>query len=108
MRLNYLFVYGTLKPDGGAGYYLDRIHGVWSDAYCYGDWIKDINLRYPVISLHRNVEKIKGKLFFSKQLKNILRKIDAYEGSEYTRSITNVYLKDGSSAKSYVYEAHHK
>ena len=50
-------------------------------------------------------KKIKGKLFFSKQLKNILRQIDTYEGSEYKRSITNVYFKDGSSVESYIYEA---
>jgi len=105
MTINYLFVYGTLKPRDKAGYYLNRIHGTWSDAYCYGNWIKNVDIGYPVISLDNNGEKIKGKLFFSKQLKNILRQIDTYEGGEYKRSITNVYLKDGSSVKSYIYEA---
>ena len=105
MTINYLFVYGTLKPGSEAYYYLARIHGIWSDAYCYGNWVKDTNIGYPVISPDDNGEKIKGKLFFSKQLKNILRQIDTYEGGEYKRSITNVYLKDGSSVKSYIYEA---
>ena len=105
MTINYLFVYGTLKPRDKAGYYLNRIHGTWCDAYCYGNWIKNVDIGYPVISLDNNGEKIKGKLFFSKQLKNILRQIDTYEGTEYKRSITNVYLKDGSSVKSYIYEA---
>ena len=105
MTINYLFVYGTLKPGSEAHYYLARIHGIWSDAYCYGNWIKHTNIGYPVISLDDNGVKIKGKLFFSKQLKNILRQIDTYEGTEYKRSITNAYLKDGSSVKSYIYEA---
>ena len=105
MTINYLFVYGTLKPGSEAHYYLARIHGIWSDAYCYGNWIKHTNIGYPVISLDDNGVKIKGKLFFSKQLKNILRQIDTYEGTEYKRSITNVYFKDGSSVKSYIYEA---
>ena len=105
MRIDYLFVYSSLKPGGEAGYYLDRIHGIWSNAYCYGNWTKNIDIGYPVISLNNNGEKIKGKLFFSKQLKNILYEIDAYEGSEYKRSITKVYLKDGSSVESYIYEA---
>ena len=51
MTINYLFVYGTLKPRDEAGYYLNRIHGTWSDAYCYGNWIKNVDIGYPVISL---------------------------------------------------------
>ena len=106
MTVNYLFVYGTLKPGGEAHYYLARMHGIWSDAYCYGNWVKDSNIGYPVISLDDNGEKIKGKLFFSKQLKNVIYEIDKYEGSKYKRSVTNVYLDNGSSVKSYVYEAY--
>ena len=75
MTINYLFVYGTLKPGKLRHYYLNRIHGTWSDAYCYGNWINNIDIGYPVISLDNNGEKIKGKLFFSKQLKNILRQL---------------------------------
>ena len=76
MTINYLFVYGTLKPGGEAHYYLGRMHGIWSDAYCYGNWVKGTDIGYPVISLDDNGEKIKGKLFFSKQLKNVICEID--------------------------------
>lgn len=106
MRINYLFVYGTLKPGGEADYYLDRIHGKWSNAYCYGNWVKHTDIGYPIISLDDNGEKIKGKLFFSKQLKNIIYEIDKYEGSKYKRVVTTIYLENGSSVKSYVYEAY--
>ena len=34
---------------------------------------------------------------FSKQLKNIICEIDKYEGSKYKRSVTTVYLDNGSS-----------
>lgn len=108
MRINYLFVYGTLKPGGEADYYLDRIHGTWSNAYCYGNWMNNIDIGYPVISLNNNGEIIKGKLFFSKQLENIICEIDKYEGIEYKRSTTKVYLEDGLSVESYVYETRSK
>ena len=106
MTINYLFVYGTLKPGSEAHYYLARMHGIWSDAYCYGNWVKDTNIGYPVISLIDSGKKIKGKLFFSKQLKNIIYEIDKYEGSKYKRVVTTIYLDNGSSVKSYVYEAY--
>ena len=106
MTINYLFVYGTLKPGSEAFYYFARIHGIWSVAYCYGNWVKDTKIGYPVISLDDNGVKIKGKLFFSKQLKNIIYEIDKYEGSQYKRSVTTVYLDNESSVKSYVYEAY--
>ena len=51
-------------------------------------------------------DDLQGKLFFSKQLKNIIYEIDKYEGSQYKRSVTTVYLDNGSSVKSFVYEAY--
>ena len=35
MTINYLFVYGTLKPGGEAHYYLANARDL-EDAYCYG------------------------------------------------------------------------
>ena len=31
MMINYLFVYGTLKPGGEANHYFDQIQGSWFD-----------------------------------------------------------------------------
>ena len=41
MTINYLFVYGTLKPGYEAHHFFDQIPGTWSDAYCFGNWIDD-------------------------------------------------------------------
>ena len=67
--------------------------------------IAHTDIGYPIISLNDNGEKIKGKLFF-KAIKNIICEIDKYEGSKYKRSVTTVYLDNGSSVKSFVYEAY--
>ena len=104
MTINYLFVYGTLKPGSEAYYYLARIHGIWSDAYCYGNWIKHTNIGNPVISLDTNGVKIEGKLFYSKQLQNIIKEIDEYEGEEYERVITKIHPNNGPPVKAFIYE----
>tara|TARA_B100000963_G_scaffold357876_1_gene381090 strand:- start:1658 stop:1984 length:327 start_codon:yes stop_codon:yes gene_type:complete len=104
MMINYLFVYGTLKPGGEANHYFDQIQGSWFDAYCFGNWVDDIDIGYPIISLNKNGEKIEGKLFYSNQLKNIIKKIDEYEGEEYKRVIAKIHLFNGSLVKAFVYE----
>lgn len=104
MNINALFTYGTLKPGEEAEHYLNKIKGSWCNAYTIGRWIKDSGIGYPVIKLDSNGEKISGKLFSSDKLESIIKSLDIYEGSEYKRSITNVYLEDGSKQKAYVYE----
>lgn len=104
MTVNYLFVYGTLKPGGEAHHFFDRISGSWSDAFCFGNWIDDIDIGYPIISLDTKGEKIEGKLFQSNELKKIIKKIDKYEGAEYKRAVAKIYLHNGSSVKAYIYE----
>ena len=108
MRINYLFVYGTLKPGREANHYFDQIQGLWLDAYCFGNWVNDIDSGYPIISLNKNGKKIEGKLFHSNQLKNIIKEIDKYEGEEYKRVITKIYLYNGSSVKAFIYEKKNK
>tara|TARA_X000000950_G_scaffold245972_1_gene303099 strand:- start:126 stop:452 length:327 start_codon:yes stop_codon:yes gene_type:complete len=104
MRIKYLFVYGSLKPGEKAHHYFDQIQGIWCDAYCFGNWIDDIDIGYPIISLDTNGEKIEGKLFHSNQLQNIIKEIDQYEGEEYKRVITKIYLNNGSSLEAFIYE----
>ena len=104
MTINYLFVYGTLKPGGEAHHFFDQIPGSWSDAYCFGNWISDIDIGYPIISLDTNGEKIDGKLFYSKQLQNIIKEIDEYEGEEYKRVTAKIHLNNGTSVQAFIYE----
>ncbi len=104
MTINYLFVYGTLKPGYEAHHFFDQIPGTWSDAYCFGNWIDDNDIGYPIISLDTKGEKIRGKLFHSNKLKNIIKKIDEYEGEEYKRVIAKIHLNKRSSVQAFVYE----
>ena len=74
------------------------------DAYVYGDFVNEMNISYPIIQLNENGEKILGQLFYSEELMKIIKSIDEYEGEEYKRVVTNVYLKDGAQKQAFVYE----
>ena len=74
------------------------------DAHVYGDFVTDMNISYPIIQLNENGEKILGQLFYSEELMKIIKSIDEYEGEEYKRVVTNVYLKDGTQKQAFVYE----
>ena len=102
--LNYLFCYGTLKPGEEAHHLFQSIKGSWMDAYVYGDFVTDMNIGYPIIQLNENGEKILGQLFYSEELMKIIKSLDDYEGREYQRVVTNVYLNDGTQKQAFVYE----
>lgn len=73
------------------------------DAYVYGDFVKEMNIDYPMIQLNENGEKISGQLFYSDELMKIIKSLDDYEGKEYQRVETNVYLYDGTQKQAFVY-----
>jgi gamma-glutamylcyclotransferase (GGCT)/AIG2-like uncharacterized protein YtfP len=102
--LNYLFCYGTLKPGEEAHSLFKSIKGSWMDAYVYGDFVKDMNIDYPMIQLNENGDKILGQLFYSDELMKIIKSLDDYEGEEYQRVVTNVYLNDSTLKQAFVYE----
>ena len=102
-KVNALFTYGTLQPGEVAEHYLNQISGTWHDAYVYGKCIKNLDIDYPIIKLDLEGEKIMGKLFCTNELSNIIEDIDAYEGDKYKRLITDVYVKNGSKQRAYVY-----
>ena len=102
--MDYLFTYGTLKPGNEANHFLKSINGTWFDGYVLGNWIKNSEIKYPIIELNEKGEKIFGKLFFSNQLSQIIDSLDDYEGEEYQRVVTNVYLNDGTQKQAFVYE----
>ena len=102
--MNCLFTYGTLKPGNEANHFLNSINGTWFDGYVLGNWITDSEIKYPIIELNEKGDKIFGKLFFSNQLSQIIDSLDDYEGEEYQRVVTNVYLNDGIQKQAFVYE----
>ena len=74
------------------------------DAYVYGDFVNEMNISYPIIQLIENGDKILGQLFYSDELMKIIKSLDDYEGEEYQRVVTNVYLNDGTQKQAFVYE----
>ena len=47
-------------------------------------------------------------IFQSKNLENYIKKIDEFEGNNYKRVISKVFLKNGSKINSYLYEINRK
>ncbi len=109
--LQALFVYGTLAPGKGHEHFLRPLPGHWQDAAIRG-WHFPEGLKptrgYPVVYLDDDylgdrAEKIPGKIFFSRRLDSIWKKLDEFEGEGYTRVVTRARLKSGSCVDAYVY-----
>ena len=49
-------------------------------------------------------DQIKGWLLESDELDRNWKMLDEFEGEEYKRSVTDIYLEDGSIKKAYIYE----
>ena len=99
MTIKALFVYGSLLPGAENEKYLKHIKGSWTKAYVYGE-----HIGYPAIKLNEKGDKILGQLFYSDALMKIIKSVDEYEGEEYQRVVTNVYLNDGTQKQAFVYE----
>ena len=109
--LQALFVYGTLAPGKENEHFLKPLLGRWQDAAIKG-WHFPTGLKptrgYPVVYiddgyLGDRAENIPGKIFFSRQLNSIWKKLDKFEGEGYTRVITRARLKSGNYVDAYVY-----
>ena len=107
MIINSLFVYGSLQPGAANENYLNHIKGTWKQGYVLGNLISKgwgNKIGFPVIQLDNKGEKIGGWLLESDNLQNNLNMLDDFEGKEYKRSTTNVYLNDGLKQLAYIYE----
>ena len=104
MKIKALFVYGSLQPGAENEKYLNHIKGSWKKGYALGNYVTDANIGYPAIKLNEKGDKILGQLFYSDALMKIIKSVDEYEGEEYQRVVTNVYLNDGTQKQAFVYE----
>ena len=106
-KITNLFVYGTLQKGKQHERILKKINGRWKKGFVNG---KLLNLNsgsdygYPGLKLDKKGSKIYGMIFQSKELKKYIKKIDEFEGNNYRRVISKVFLKDGSIINSYLYE----
>ena len=105
--IDVLFVYGTLKPGFENAEILDIIGGAYRKGYILGiyypdGWKKDFP--YPGVDLREAQEEINGYVFTSSELYKHWGRLDAFEGSNYERVVTTVYMEDRSSMSAYVYK----
>ena len=101
-----LFVYGSLKPNEKNDFLLNSINGTWRTAFTYG-FIKKINFGskeiYDALILDNNGDRVEGYLFYSYALKNLWKKLDIFEGSNYKRCLTDININNKQKVKSFVY-----
>ena len=102
-----LFVYGSLQPGAENEKYLKHINGSWKEGYALGNLVTEgwgSKIGFPVIRLNNKGDQIKGWLLESDELDRNWKMLDEFEGEEYKRSVTDIYLKDGSKQLAYIYE----
>jgi gamma-glutamylaminecyclotransferase len=94
-----LFVYGTLKRGFGNHHvlcgatYFGRAETEENFALFIGD--------YPCASKALEISAIKGEVYHLKQ--GLLASIDAFEGEEYQRELTQVRLETGEVISAWIY-----
>ena len=107
VKINSIFVYGTLQPGKQNNHLLSDCRGTWKKGYVFG---KLININhgedygYPAIKLEKKASKSHGMIFKADNLKKKLIELDKFEGKDYKRVITDVILDDGTVIKAYIYE----
>lgn len=84
-----LAVYGTLIPGGSNQSLLERITGVWREAFVRG-YLKQEKLSY--FSWDASGDSVPVKLFVSQDLPNLLSEIDEFEGEEYDRILLPIRI----------------
>lgn len=90
-----LFVYGSLAPGRPNEHIMHGIDGKWEQAFVYGflhnsGW--GAAMGFPGIELHEKGGKVPGFLFTSSDLWQHWARLDAFEGAEYQRVKTPVFL----------------
>jgi len=101
-----LFVYGSLMPNGTNHCILKKINGVWQKGYVFGE-IKRIildNNKYSAVILNiKKDKKVFGYLFSSFDLKYLWKKLDNFEGPNYKRKISQVFLNNNRIVEGNIY-----
>ena len=102
-----LFVYGTLAPGRPNEHVMKPMNGTWRSATVKG-YLKSegwgANLGYPGIELTESGDDVEGHLFESEDLCRFLDKLDKFEGAEYQRVLTHVFLANGDVVDAWIYQ----
>jgi len=102
-----LFVYGSLAPGESNAHMLSELQGSWQKATTNGELVASgwgNAMGFPGIRLSPTGNEVPGLVFESADLTNYWHVLDAFEGKEYQRVITQVVLESGSVTEAFVYE----
>lgn len=106
MRIDHLFVYGSLAPGQSNAHVLAEVPGDWTPATITGTLRQEgwgAALGYPGLVLDESGADVRGLVFSSTQLREHWDRLDAFEGSGYERVITRARLDDGTTVQAHVY-----
>ncbi len=106
VRMQRLFVYGSLQPGGPNDHILAAIDGVWTPAFVTGALVEGgwgASLGYPGLVLDAAGPKVHGQVFSSSKLDANWDYLDELEGEEYDRVITEVTLGTGAQVPAHMY-----
>ena len=101
-----LFVYGTLQPGGINHDKLAHLSGTWITATVSGTLIEEgwgADHGCPGLILDGAGEVVSGYLLTSEELPGEWQALDAFEGEEYARVLTEVSVPSGELVEAYVY-----
>jgi len=94
-----IFVYGTLRKGASNHFRLEgsRLRGeAWVLGHLYPiDW-------YPALLLDDDGIPVRGEVYEVER--DMLRKLDSFEGAEYERLKSPIHLKDGGKVEAWLYE----
>lgn len=106
LRVDKLFVYGSLQPGGPNEHVMADIGGQWEPARIKGRLVKrgwGAALGYPGILIDEEGDDIRGFLFISSHLQDSWESLDAFEGNAYERVLATATRANGERVQAYVY-----
>ncbi|MEM9171863.1 MAG: gamma-glutamylcyclotransferase family protein [Pseudomonadota bacterium] len=104
--VNRLFVYGSLQPGAANAHKLDHLGGNWSAGAVNGRLLDrgwGARMGFPGLILGQHEGFVAGQVLSSDKLADAWPALDAFEGAEYERVLTEVRLVDDSRCEAYVY-----
>lgn len=105
--MEYLFVYGTLRPGEENDHHLTKMDGQWEKGRIFatlkrpGEWGGGVP--YPGVILDNSSSSVEGYVFSSHDLSNHWQDLDDFEGEKYQRALVEVEKEDGSKIEAHVY-----
>lgn len=104
---NFLFVYGSLAPGHPNAHLLAPLKGTWKrgsvKGFLHEKSVQD-GYQYYGVELDRHGDNVQGQLFSSPGLEAFWSELDAFEGADFRRVVTEVTLSNGRAVDAFIYE----